>query len=235
MLALAIFAAACGGDDGADSESGAQSDPGNEATTGLTPEDSNEEPGEDGADPENTGDDDSDQQGSDAPDEQSGDDLATAGQSVAAFTACMSERGVELPELTLDASGNLVVGELLTSLDTNDPATQSALFGCQGQLDDAVGGQLTELLESQTVEEALALFSQCVRDGGYDVADLTLPGLIAGALGGDLGEDPRGETGSIDPFLAAALKLDPQDVEVLNTVDGCATIVEQNLNDLGLG
>lgn len=231
MVALAMFAAACGGDDGASADS--ESDPDTEATTSISPQDSNEEPDDDGADPESAGDDSADQQGDDDPDQQG--DLATAGQSVADFTTCMNERGVELPELTLDANGNLAVGELLTNLDTNDPATQSALFACQGQLDAAVGGQLTELLESQTVEEALALFSQCVRDGGYDVADLTLPSLIAGALGGDLGEDPRGETGSIDPFLAAALKLDPQDVDVLNTVDGCATIVEENLNDLGLG
>lgn len=161
-------------------------------------------------------------------------DGATAQEAVTAFSECMADQGIDVPDIEISPDGQLTLGDIMASVDTSDPATQTALLGCQGVLDGALGGQLTQLLEGQTIDDALALFSRCVRDEGYDVADLTVPALLAGAIGADVGADPRGESGSLAPLLAVAIGLDPQDVDALDAIDDCAVIVQQNLSELGL-
>ncbi|MGH1488867.1 MAG: hypothetical protein ACRBK7_05640 [Acidimicrobiales bacterium] len=159
------------------------------------------------------------------------DTAGAAVEPVVAFTDCMSNSGVELPELEVDDDGLLPIGQVLTAIDFRDTSTQLAMFGCQGQLDTATGGGLAQLLESQELQDALTDYSACVREGGYVVPDLTVTAIISGALGGGLG----GANGSTSGFLADALGLDATDPAVIATVDSCAADIEERLGDLGLG
>ncbi len=151
-----------------------------------------------------------------------------SGAVVAEFTDCMSNAGVELPELELNEDGLVGIGQLLTAIDIQSTSTQLALFSCQSSLDAATGGGIAQLLASPALQEALTEVSACVREGGYAVPDLTVASALSGVLSG-------GGTGDTNGLLAAAFGLDASDPEVMAVIESCAGDIESRLNDLGLG
>lgn len=165
----------------------------------------------------------------------SADSLADAEASAAAFSQCLRDQGVDIADLEISADGSLDLGNLVGSVDPEDPEVQQAMLACQSMLSGGLGSSLNDFLTSQTFEDALAGFSDCVRNEDYDVKTLTLDSLVAAMLSGDPGPDPRGIDGSVDPILATALGLDANDIDVLNTIDGCADAVQAGLADLNLG
>lgn len=146
---------------------------------------------------------------------------------VVAFTDCIERTGVEVPDLTLDSDGMAKLGDVLRSLDIENPATQLALFGCQSSLDQATGGGLNKLLTDPALQDALTDFSGCVRDGGFDVPDLTVAGALGSLLGGSVG-------GGTDELLSGMLGLDLNDPAVSGVIDSCGDEIEDQLADLGL-
>ncbi len=123
---------------------------------------------------------------------------------------------------------------------------------CQPFLASAgFGGGRAALTENVEIADALVAFSECVRDAGYDVGDLTLGG--GPGQGGGQGEPPaeseggqeagpnaeggqrQGGFGDINERFAAQLDLDPQDPEVIETMESCSPIVTEALAAAGLG
>ena len=104
------------------------------------------------------------------------------------------------------------------------------------------GERIREVVESPEFNDALVDFSDCVRDEGLDVGDLTLVSLATTAFSGGAAADDsdvqsgdrEAGFGDRDGIFARALGLDPEDPEVQAAVDTCLPEIEGALSDLGL-
>ncbi len=121
---------------------------------------------------------------------------------------------------------------------------------CQPFLESAgFGGDRAALTDNVEVADALVAFSECVRDAGYDVGELALgrPGQSGGegqpSAEGQAGQpEPNAEGGQrqggfgdISERFASQLGLDPEDPEVIATMEACSPIVTEALAAAGLG
>ena len=94
------------------------------------------------------------------------------------FTACMRDRGIDLPDITFDAEGQPVISaSMAEEFDMLDPEFQTALASCRTIFAEAGEGvelQLDpELIASLT--DQLNEFSVCMRDNGVDLWPDPLP------------------------------------------------------------
>jgi hypothetical protein len=147
---------------------------------------------------------------------------------VDAFSDCMTNSGVDMPDLPRNADGLIDIAQVLAAIDVGNSTTQLAMFACQASFDSATGGRLFQLLADPALQQALVDFSGCVREAGFpDVLDLDVVTALtrAGSAGGD---------GSPNSLLAATLGLDPDDPDVQAAVEGCGAEIQQQLADLGL-
>ncbi|MGF1646944.1 MAG: hypothetical protein ACFCVF_08500 [Kineosporiaceae bacterium] len=128
-----------------------------------------------------------------------------AEEEILAYTECLRDQGLDVPDPEVDADGNLVLGgggggpgggaggEL-----PDQEEFEAAQEVC-GELPAGVGGALEEL-QSPEFQDALLAFTQCLRDRGYDVEDIQ-PGQGPAAGGGN----PLGDLDLEDPEVAADL------------------------------
>lgn len=107
-------------------------------------------------------------------------------QALLAFTQCMREEGIDLPDPTVDADGNVGFSpQSLASLrDVDQDAARAAFTECADFLEGVSLG--FELLQDAQFQDDLVAFSQCMRDNGFDLPDPDF-GAIAepGGLYGD--------------------------------------------------
>ncbi len=112
-----------------------------------------------------------------------------------AFAQCMRDNGVDFPDPTVDADGNpSFEGAFGRSedggFDPQDTSFQDAIAACgdfmEGMAMAPGGGDF----DSDAINEALYAYTQCLRDEGLDVGDITLGGLMGGmgSPGGASGE-----------------------------------------------
>ncbi len=175
-------------------------------------------------------------------------------EAALAFSQCMRDEGLDFPDLSLDAEGNI---ELRAAFQTVNPQVEGfrEAMGVCGEIlqqSTGFGGDRRSLIESPEVQDALLGFSQCVRDEGYDVGDLTLerpgggPGQGPGAGAGAGSENPAGEGNGEGPErqpgfgnrsarLAENLGLDYDDPAVQETIEGCMPIIEDAFAQAGVG
>jgi hypothetical protein len=102
-------------------------------------------------------------------------------EQLRAFTQCMRDNGVDMPDP--DPNGSL---DRPGGLDLNDPALKRALTACQAKLPN--GGEVPKLDPQQS--DQYMRFAACMREHGVDLPDPgpdgTLPlGQAAGSLLGD--------------------------------------------------
>jgi hypothetical protein len=120
------------------------------------------------------------------------------------LSQCMRDQGLEFPDPTMDAEGNLTMDDLDMSVFGSTPeeirtTLESALDACSEYLEGVTfgGGQLPDLVELQ---DTFLEFSTCMRENGYDMPD---PDFSDGGIGGffEMGDtiDPD------DPTFQAAL------------------------------
>lgn len=98
--------------------------------------------------------------------------------AVAAFVSCMAAQGVEVPEVELDATGAPILGDLIGSLDPDDPTVRSALTACAEPL--AAAGALDVATDPElrrAVVTRLEDYSACMRREGIDGFPDPLPGF----------------------------------------------------------
>ncbi len=178
------------------------------------------------------------------------------------FSQCMRDEGLEFPDLSVDAEGNIDLREAFQSVDPGAEGFREARDACGEILAETGfgGGNRQAAIESTEIQDALLAFSECVRDAGYDVGDLTLQGPGQGGAqanqGGAAnaeaageqtegdgeqaeGQAPRGQRqqgfGNPSARFANGLGLDYEDPEVQETVDGCAPIIEEAFSAAGIG
>ncbi len=171
-----------------------------------------------------------------------------------AFSQCMRDEGLDFPDLSIDAEGNIDLREGFESIDRSDESFQEALGVCQGELaNGGFGGGRRAAFESEEVQDGLVAYSDCIRDQGFDVGDLAL-GQGAGAPGaggqgagqggqGDQDGDGTGPAqgqrqggfGNIANRLAQQLGLDPEDPEVTAALETCQPVLDQAFAGTALG
>jgi hypothetical protein len=131
---------------------------------------------------------------------------ATAGaeEELLAYTECLRDQGLDVPDPEVDADGNLVLGGgggggPGAGGGLPDQEEFEAAQEVCGEPPAGVGGALDEL-QSPEFQDALLAFTQCLRDRGYDVEDIQIgEGPAAG------GGNPLGDLDLEDPEVAADL------------------------------
>ena len=183
-------------------------------------------------------------------------------EAALAFSACMRDEGIDFPDLSVDADGNIELREAFQTVDRNAEGFREATETCNPLLGETAFGGRRAAADSPEIQDGLLAFSDCVRDAGYDVGDLTLggrPGAGQGdgnaaanadataATGGDADGDAaadgdgagRGQRqegfGNRNARFAEQLELDYEDPEVAATIDGCMPIIEEAFANAGIG
>lgn len=170
------------------------------------------------------------------------------------FSQCMRDGGLDFPDLSVDAEGNIELRAAFQSVDREADGFREVMDGCRELLrQTGFGGGRREALESTEVQDALLEFSACVREDGFDVGDLTLGGQGQGpGAGGDGGQSQGGEEdgggpgqgqegqrqqgfGNPNARFAENLGLDYEDPAVQETIDDCAIVVEEAFSSAGIG
>ena len=139
---------------------------------------------------------------------------ADSEEELLAFVECMRQEGIDLPDPTVDAEGNLTLGGGPGARNNGDgegpggggvdaEAFQAASDACGGVPESVTAGfsdaDLTEF------EDNLLEFTQCLRDGGLDVDDPDLSGLGSGE-GPGAGGGPFAELDLDDPEVSAVFE-----------------------------
>jgi hypothetical protein len=179
-------------------------------------------------------------------------------QAALDFAQCMRDNGLDVADPTFDEEGNLEGGlfgggpggpDSDTNpgsdggLDAGSEDAQAAFEAC-GDLLEGVGfgpGGGEGGFNPDEIEATLVEFTECLREEGLDVGDLTLggPGGGGGPGAGDGGNQeapggqaqdggPGGPGGDFDPETAMieALGLDPDDEAVVTAVETCQPLLE---------
>lgn len=183
---------------------------------------------------------------------ETADDLAPD-EAALQFSQCMRAEGLDFPDLSVNAEGEIELREAFQSVDRDDESFQAAFESCGEVLQQAgFGGGRREALESTAVQDALLDFSACLRADGFDVGDVTLGGPGAGGANGDgtdagndaaagagAGQQDQGRRepgfGNRAARFAENLGLDYDDSTVAEAVDGCMTIVDDAFSAAGFG
>ncbi len=182
----------------------------------------------------------------DAPVDLSAEDAALA------FSECLRAEGIDVPDIGVDADGNLDLGasfqdlgvelggeEFRSAQETCSPLLEGIAFGGRG---DRAG-----LGDNPELEDAFLDYSACIRAEGFDVGDLSL-GQPGGGAGGEPptgladGEGPvrgqgqrQGGFGDPTTRFAEQLGLDADDPEVAAALEVCAPIIEDAFAATGVG
>lgn len=146
-----------------------------------------------------------------------GDSSATGAASAApadeeaellAYVECLRGEGLDVPDPTVDAEGNLQMGGPGGGGGGGGPAGdpeafQAAMEVCGDIPEGAVGGPGE--VDSAEFEDAALAFAECMREAGVDVGD---PDLGGGPGGGGAGGEggPFGDLDMEDPAVQEALE-----------------------------
>ncbi len=174
-----------------------------------------------------------------------------ADEAALAFSECLREQGLDVPDIGVDADGNVQVNDAFDAIDRTDSSFRDALDACGDILADTGfgggargGGNQRDSLE---IQDALVELTDCMRDQGFDEAtELTLdqPGGGQGANGdgeppadGQRGQGERqgpGAGGQATRFITQ-MGLDPEDPEVVEAMEVCAPILDEAFSAAGVG
>lgn len=172
-------------------------------------------------------------------------------EAALAFSECMRNEGVDFPDVGVDADGRLDLRAGFAEIDRGSDGFQAAIELCRPIIESAGfgGGNRAAIGENVEIQDALLEFSECVREGGYDVGDLALGGPGPGAAGGanngaNAGEgaapqrgqgEGQGAFGNRSARFASQLGLDYEDPDVAATIDGCTPVLDEAFAAAGLG
>jgi hypothetical protein len=130
------------------------------------------------------------------------DGAADAETAMLAFTECMREQGVDMPDPIVDEDGNLRLPPP-AGFGRGDPAADRETIGiareaCADELEGVT--QQFERLDLTEIEDQLLSYAVCMRENGYDMPDPDLASALSGrgeGPGGGLGGGVFG--GAVDP------------------------------------
>lgn len=178
-------------------------------------------------------------------------------EAALAFSQCMRDEGIDFPDLAVDAEGNINLREGFESIDRDDESFRDAMGVCQDELAaGGFGGGRQQALDSPELQDGLVAFSDCIRDEGFDVGDLTLgqgpgagngPGAGQGANtdqaaaegetdgdGGPAQGQREGGFGNRSARIAGQLGLDAEDPAVVEALELCNPILDEAFTAAGV-
>ncbi|MGL5867270.1 MAG: hypothetical protein ACRCYX_15610 [Dermatophilaceae bacterium] len=126
-----------------------------------------------------------------------------AEQQLLDYVECLRSEGLDVPDPTVDAEGNLTLrppGGVAGGQPINREQFQKAQETCGQPPEGALG--ITEEDRSELQDAALE-FAKCLRGEGIDVPD---PDFSEGGLGGAGGQGPFGDLNTDEPKVAAAVE-----------------------------
>jgi hypothetical protein len=177
--------------------------------------------------------------------EANGDSASlTAEEAGLALSACMRDAGHDdFPDATVDENGRLNLRDILqsTDIDLRDEAVRSQLDNCRDEVGADSFGVGGAGGDRGGIEEALLGFTECLRQEGLDVGDITFgqPGAGAGAGAGQTGDgqgQPRGQGGAggdRSGRIAGQLGLDADDPTTAAALDSCQGALDEAFAGIG--
>lgn len=188
------------------------------------------------------------------PDVQDATSTLDADEAALEFSACLREQGLDVPDIGVDADGNVQVRDALDAVDRTDGSFRDAMDACADILADTGfggggGGPGGGIRDNVEIQDALVELTDCMRDQGFDEAtELTLgqPGGGQAADGETAGEPPadgqRGQgqgqgpgQGDRTARFITQMGLDPEDPAVVEAMDVCAPIIDDAFTAAGVG
>ena len=166
----------------------------------------------------------------------------TAEEAGLALSACMRDAGHdEFPDATVDENGRLNLREILqsTDIDLRGEAVRSQLDTCRDEVGADSFGVGGAGGDRSGIEEALLGFTECLRQEGLDVGDITFGQPGAGASAGQTGDGqgaPRGQGGAggdRSGRIAGQLGLDADDPTTAAALDSCQSALDEAFAGIG--
>lgn len=123
-----------------------------------------------------------------------------------AFAQCMRDNGVDFPDPTVDADGSPSFADAFGrgqegGFDPTDTSFRDAMTACSDLMDGLQIGPGSRSVDQEAMSEALYSYTQCLRDEGLDVGDITLDSQRPG---GGQGPAAGTGTGATQPTAAPA-------------------------------
>lgn len=133
-----------------------------------------------------------------------GADFGSAEDQALAFAQCMRDNGVDFPDPTVDPDGAPNFEGAFGrgqdgGFDPQDTSFQDAMTACGDLMEGLSVGPGSRDFDSEAMNEALYAYTQCLRDEGLDVGDITLGGGFGTGhppIGAAPGGDTAGATGA---------------------------------------
>ncbi len=97
--------------------------------------------------------------------------------AVEAFRTCLADRGIEIEEIPLDATGHPRLDWVMATLDFGDPATAETVSLCSEHLETGALDLGDDDVLRQAILEQLQEFSQCMVDLGVEDFPDPVPGF----------------------------------------------------------
>lgn len=177
-----------------------------------------------------------------------GETTLTADEAALEFSACLRDQGLDVPDIGVDADGNVEVRDAFENIDRTDDSFRDALQGCNELLADAgfggggprAGGGIADNVE---IQDAFVALTDCVRDEGFEEATEVTLGQPGGqdAAGGLPADGQRGQgenqgpgAGDQTSRLATQMGLDPEDPAVIGAMDACSSILDDAFSTAGI-
>ena len=180
--------------------------------------------------------------------DESNDSTLTADEAALEFSECLRDQGLDVPDIGVDADGNVEVRDAFENIDRGDDSFREALQACNEILADAGfgggGGGLGGGRDSVEIQDAFVALTDCVREQGFEEAtEITLgqPGAGQGGQAAPEGGQPGqgqnqgpGADGRTNR-LATQLGLDPEDPDVAEAMEVCSPILDEAFSAAGIG
>ncbi len=193
--------------------------------------------------------------GASSPSTSAAASAASAEDQALAFAQCMRDNGVDFPDPTVDADGNLSFAGAFRQaqgggFDPGDSSFRDAMDACRDLMDGLTlgGGRAGGDFDSSALQEAMLAYTQCLRDQGLDVGDITFDGPgLRGAGPGAGGVQPTaapsggpaaGERqfgGDPTDRFAEILGQDPNDPEWISANTVCQPALQEAMSSVGFG
>lgn len=181
------------------------------------------------------------------------DGVASADEAALALSECLRDEGLDVPDIGVDADGNIDLRGAFQELDPGDDSFRDAMEACSDVLAgiEFGGGRGGPggIVDNTEIQDAMLEFSDCIRAEGFeDIGDLTFGGPGGGQTGTPDADttDAEGEAGpgrgrreggfgDRTGIFAELLGLDPDDPDVVAALEVCSPIIDQAFSDAGVG
>lgn len=169
------------------------------------------------------------------------DGATSADDAALALSQCLRDEGLDVPDIGIDANGNIDLRGALQDLGPGVDSFRDAMQVCRDVLDGVeFGGRAGALDDNTELQDAFLEFSDCMREDFEDIPDLTFgaAGQVAAGDGEAPGRgqgDREGGFGDRTGLFAERLGLDPEDPDVVAALDRCSPIIDQAFTDAGVG